>query len=132
MWAYISVLIMYVGVLLLSVLIFPLALVAFYWVPPLMFRAMNPNDTFVRNHAANAVNATLTNLIASGIGLIGILLLLTGHVVTVLLGVLIILGCVAYYIGVFTCLVRGMIRASNGQPYVFPWITIRFVKQERD
>jgi uncharacterized Tic20 family protein len=129
MWAYLSVIIMYASLVLLSVIAPFLAILAFfYWAPPLMFRAMNPNDTFVRNHAANMVNATLTSLIAGVVLLIGI-----GLCFTILrpVGILFIIGWVAYFVSLFVCEVKGAIRASNGRTYVFPyWLTIRFVKQE--
>ncbi len=129
MWAYLSVIIMYACLVLLSVIAPFLAILAlFYWAPPLMFRAMNPNDTFVRNHAANMVNATLTSLIAGMVLLIGI-----GLCFTILrpVGILLIIGWVTLAVSQFICEIKGAIRASNCEPYMFPhWVALRFVKQE--
>ncbi len=103
-------------------------LVLFCWVVPLIIRTKYPHDPFVRHHATQALNSTLT-----GLALIVALLVVaataflgTGGVVLTVLAALLTLG-LGLTRGIYEIL--GSVKASNGELFPLPpWLAFQFLK----
>lgn len=133
MWAHIAPLCTLVAALIL----FPL--VVCFWVGPLVIRSSYKNDAFVRHHATQALNETLTGLSlflgllllicvaalvsaqgGNGVGIAAIILALVAAVLIFALGIT---------RAVFE--VIAAIKAYHGDRFIFPaWIAFRFVKDD--
>jgi len=131
MWAHLAPLCTLVAAL----LIFPLILC--YWVGPLVIRNSCKNDPFVRHHATQALNESLTGLcMFGGLLLIGVVALIfdldgASAIGAVLLVTVLIVAVLIFVLAIMRLAfeIVASIKAYHGERFTFPlWVAFRFVK----
>jgi uncharacterized Tic20 family protein len=118
MWAHLSVVGIYLVILISHFLFFGVC----YWVPPVIFRHVYKDDLFVKHHATQELNATLTGLIILVASVI--LFLLIGPAALVLFALVGVLK-IAF-------IIVASMKAHQGKPYRYPGyaLVIQFIRDD--
>lgn len=125
MWAHLGALLTWLAGLIIFA---PLSL--FCFIVPLILRSSHPHDPFIRHHATQALNSTLTGLII-WVPAVVLIFLAIFSPVGIAGALLVGIAALGLSLARLVCGIIGAVKAHNGQPYQYPiWVAFRLVKDD--